>query len=93
MARARIDPRVFVEPVTGGRLVKSYEDPVHDRTVALVEVSIDHHDMVHANAEPEALVRKLQGQLDNATRALRYALRPRPRLGAGTLGYARRKHG
>lgn len=91
MAYRQFDPRDVLEPITGGRLVKAYDDQFTDCTVALVEVRIEGRDMMFAANNPESLVRRVQGQVDNATRGLRYDRRPRPRLGAGTVGYARRR--
>jgi hypothetical protein len=93
MAYNRFDISEVFGPASGGRLVKSYDDPITDQTVALVEVRLDGRDARRAQLgnRLDYFVDAVGGQIDRATMALRYGKRPRPRLGAGTVGYARRR--
>jgi hypothetical protein len=57
-----------------------------DNVVLRVDVS-----SCRAHEAPERIVASLRRAYDNATCVQRYLARPRPRLGAGTVGYTRRR--
>lgn len=74
-------------------LVRTWDDPNHDKLH--VHVAIDGEVIRRASLgdaqHARRIVTAVRDGVEAATLDRRYGLRPRPRLGAGTVGYARRR--
>lgn len=71
------------------KLVKTWFDHDSDAVMCRVDMRVDVTSVV--DSQPGALLPAMRKAISDATVGLRYDQRSRPRLGAGSIGYARRR--